>query len=144
MEKCRSLGEYARFAEKSRRCLSEGMEPRIALEAAITDCIDQDILAGFLKKYRPEVLGMLLEEFDVKKYERSLREEGREEGLIQGRKEGLAEGIEKGIEQESGRYSKLVCPLLAEHREQDLERAAKGAEYREHLYEELHIYEPFI
>lgn len=84
MEKCRSLGEYARFAEKSRRCLSEGMEPRIALEAAITDCIDQDILAGFLKKYRPEVLGMLLEEFDVKKYERSLREEGREEGLEQG------------------------------------------------------------
>lgn len=138
MEKCRSLGEYARFAEKSRRCLSEGMEPRIALEAAITECIDQDILAGFLKKYRPEVLGMLLEEFDVKKYERSLREEGREKGLEQG------EGLAEGIEQESGRYSKLVCPLLAEHREQDLERAAKGAEYREHLYEELHIYEPFI
>ncbi len=65
-------------------CLSEGMEPRIALEEAITDCIDQDILAGFLKKYRPEVLGMLLEEFGVKKYERSLREEGREEGLEQG------------------------------------------------------------
>ncbi len=64
----------------------------------------------------------------------------REEKKVWSRGEGLAEGIE----QESGRYSKLVCPLLAEHREQDLERAAKGAEYREHLYEELHIYEPFI
>ena len=31
---------------------------------------------------------MLLEEFDVKKYERSLREEGREEGRELGRKEG--------------------------------------------------------
>ena len=31
---------------------------------------------------------MLLDEFDVKKYERSLREEGREEGLEAGRAEG--------------------------------------------------------
>jgi SOS response regulatory protein OraA/RecX len=35
---------------------------------------------------------MLLEEFDVKKYERSLREEGREEGLEIGLARGLATG----------------------------------------------------
>lgn len=34
-----------------------------------------------LKKYRQEVLGMLLEEFDVEKYERTLKEEGRDEGI---------------------------------------------------------------
>jgi SOS response regulatory protein OraA/RecX len=48
---------------------------------------------------------MLLEEFDVKKYERSLREEGREEGIEIGlarglasvRAEGLASGREEGL-----------------------------------------------
>ncbi|MBD5532348.1 MAG: hypothetical protein HDQ98_09125 [Lachnospiraceae bacterium] len=95
MGKCQVLKEYAAFVELSRRYLSGGMEPKKALEAAITDCIEQNILAGFLRKYRAEVLGMLLEEFDVKKYERTLREEGREEGR----------------EEESARYSTLICAL---------------------------------
>ena len=93
------------------------MKPKKALEAAIEDCIEQDILAEFLRKYRAEVLGMLLEEFDVKKYERSIREEVREE--------------------ESARYSKLICILLEQHREDDLRRAAKEPEYREQLYQEF-------
>lgn len=37
---------------------------------------------------------MLLEEFDVKKYERSLREDGREEGREEGRGEGIRALIE--------------------------------------------------
>ena len=127
MEKCQVLREYAAFVELSRQYLSRGMEPKKALEAAITDCIEQDILAGFLRKYRAEVLGMLLEEFDVKKYERSLREEGREEG------------IEVGREEESARYSKLICVLLEQHREQDLKRAAEDPQYRECLFEEFDI-----
>ena len=131
MEKCQVLREYAAFVELSRRYLAGSREPKQALEAAITDCIEQDILSGFLRKYRAEVLGMLLEEFDVKKYERSLREEGREEGL--------AEGIEKGIEKESERYSRMICVLLAQHREHDLKRAAEDAKYRERLYKELDI-----
>ncbi|MCM1047811.1 MAG: hypothetical protein NC433_05235 [Clostridiales bacterium] len=36
-----------------------------------------------------EVVGMLLEKFDIKKYENSLREEGKEEGKAEGREEGL-------------------------------------------------------
>ena len=63
--KCQVLREYAAFVELSRQYLSGGMEPKKALEAAIADCIEQDILAGFLRKYRAEVLGMLLEEFDL-------------------------------------------------------------------------------
>ena len=119
MEKCQVLREYAAFVELSRQYLSGGMEPKKALEAAITDCIEQDILSEFLRKYRAEVLGMLLEEFDVKKYERSIREEGREE--------------------ESERYSKLICILLEQHRERDLRHAAEDAGYRERLYEEFGI-----
>lgn len=120
MEKCQVLREYAAFVELSRQYLLGGMKPKKALEAAIEDCIEQDILAEFLRKYRAEVLGMLLEEFDVKKYERSIREEVREE--------------------ESARYSKLICILLEQHREDDLRRAAEEPEYREQLYQEFGFY----
>lgn len=126
MEKCQVLREYAIFVELSREYLAGGKKPKAALEAAIEDCIEQDILAGFLRKYRAEVLGMLLEEFDVKKYERSLREEGREEGREEARKE-------------NERYSELICILLEQHREDDLKRAAKNEKYRKQLYEELDL-----
>ena len=53
---------------------------------------------------------MLLEEFDVKKYERSLREEGREEGRKIGREEGREEGHKLGREvgREEGRNLTLI------------------------------------
>ena len=86
---------------------------------------------------------MLLEEFDVKKYERSLREEGREEGRKEGREEGREEGIEvgrkEGQEEESARYSKLICILLEQHREDDLRRVAEETAYRKQLYEEFRL-----
>ena len=43
-------------------------------------------------KNRAEVLGMLLEEFDAEKYERTIRSEGREEGREEGTEEGREEG----------------------------------------------------
>lgn len=92
----------------------------VTIESAVYMVMKNDlafVLAEFLRKYRAEVLGMLLEEFDVKKYERSIREEVREE--------------------ESARYSKLICILLEQHREDDLRRAAKEPEYREQLYQEF-------
>ncbi len=49
-------------------------------------------------KKRAEVLGMLLEEFDAEKYERTIRGEGREEGREEGKKEGLKIGMRLSIE----------------------------------------------
>ena len=48
-----------------------------------------------MRKHRSQVLGSLLEEFDEKKYARTLREEGREAGY--------EAGLERGIEQEKFR-----------------------------------------
>ena len=60
-----------------------------------------------MRKHRSQVLGSLLEEFDEKKYARTLREEGREEGYEVGRTDGFTEGeqrgLERGIEQEKFR-----------------------------------------
>ena len=48
-------------------------------------CIEEGILREFLLRNRAEVLGMLLEEFDAEKYERTIRAEGWEEGKEEGK-----------------------------------------------------------
>ena len=77
------------------------------------------ILEEFLRKYRSEVLGMLLEEFDVKKYERSLREEGVEIGREEGIELGRAEGRDQTLIQQV--YRKYVKNLMVEETAEMLE-----------------------
>ena len=131
MEKCRVLEEYALFVETARQYLAEGMERQEALNLAIEYCIDHGILSEFLRRYRAEVLGMLLEEFDADKYERCLREEGRKEGREEGRKEGLEEGED--------RMASLIEKLLELNRMEDLKRIATDVDYRERLLREFGI-----
>ena len=80
MEKCRILEEYSKLAAVMRERMLTEKETQTALNQAVDYCIENDILKEFLLKNRAEVLGMLLEEFDAEKYERTLRSEGREEG----------------------------------------------------------------
>lgn len=116
MEKCRVLSEYAEFVAILRQYMSE-YKLQKALNMAVDYCIDHDILSEFLNKYRSEVLGMLLEEFDVKKYERTIREEGREEGIVL--------------------INKLNSILIGQNRIEDLKRAAEDPAYQERLIKEL-------
>lgn len=119
MEKCSILKEYAQFIGISRQYVAEGMKRQEALDMAISYCIDHDILSAFLQENRAEVLGMLLEEFDVKKYERSLREEGFEEGIE--------------------RMNKLTCILLEQNRLEDLKRATQEEAFQEKLFHEYNL-----
>ena len=96
MKNCKILREYAAFVDISRQYISEREDRNEALNMAVDHCIEKGILSSFLRKNRAEVLGMLLEEFDAEKYERTLREEGREEGIQEGREEGRREGREIG------------------------------------------------
>ena len=123
MEKCRVLEEYAQFVAVSRRYASDGFKMQEALNRAIEYCIDHDILSDFLKKYRAEVLGMLLEEFDAEKYERSIRRDG----------------IEEGIERGQARISLLYQRLKTDNRIEELMRAIDDAEYREQLLNEYDL-----
>lgn len=117
MEKCRVLSEYAEFVSIARQYIADGYKLNEALNMAIDYCIDHDILSEFLKKYRSEVLGMLLEEFDVKKFVKTMREEGREEGLEL--------------------MSRLAEILINQNRTEDLQRAFKDSEYRKRLLKEI-------
>jgi SOS response regulatory protein OraA/RecX len=96
MKQCKILEEYAKFVAVTKEFTARNSDRQQALNDAIAYCIDHHILEDFLRKYRQEVLGMLLEEFDVKKYERSLREEGIEIGLTRGLATGRAEGLATG------------------------------------------------
>lgn len=84
MEKCRVLKEYSKLVSVIRSYMLVEKDIQTALSRAMDDCIAKDILKEFLQKKRAEVLGMLLEEFDAEKYERTIRGEGREEGLKAG------------------------------------------------------------
>lgn len=121
LAQCSVLEEYAKFVAVSRQYMVDGLNAQEAFGEAIDYCIDHGILYEVLKNYRAEVLGMLLEEFDVEKYERTIRMEGREEG------------IEQGIEQLSG----LTSILLEQNRLQDLKRALKDKKYRDKLFREF-------
>lgn len=63
------------------------MELKEAIDLTVRECIEENILRDFLEQHRRKVCDMCLTEFDEKKYEDVLREEGREEGLAEGRSE---------------------------------------------------------
>lgn len=99
MEKCRMLEEYSEFVSIARDYIHMNQNVEAALTDAMDYCVAHGILEKLLRENRAEVLGMLLEEFDIKKYERTLRGEGREEGREAGREEGRQEGREAGREE---------------------------------------------
>ena len=80
MKKCRVLEEYSQFVAATRDCMLVEKDMQAALNRAVDGCIERGILKEFLLTNRSEVLGMLLEEFDAEKYERTIRSEGREAG----------------------------------------------------------------
>ncbi|MBD5455357.1 MAG: hypothetical protein HDR23_02590 [Lachnospiraceae bacterium] len=84
MEKCKILEEYSNLVATIRDYMAVEKDIQTALNRAVDSCIENGILKEFLLKNRAEVLGMLLEEFDAEKYERTIRSEGREEGSEEG------------------------------------------------------------
>ena len=115
MQGCEMLSQYAQFVAVTREYANRYNNREEAMNAAIEYCIVHGILEDILRKHRSQVLGSLLEEFDEKKYARTLREEGyeagreagyasgKEEGYESGRTDGFSEGercgLERGLEQ---------------------------------------------
>ena len=95
MDSCHVLYEYAVFVAKIKR-YRDSMELKEAIDLAVRECIEENILRDFLEQHRREVCDMCLTEFDEKKYEDVLREEGREEGLAEGRKKEVFMSVQEG------------------------------------------------
>ena len=75
-----------------------------AVERAITECIEEGILADFLEKNRAEAKSVSIYEYDQEKHLQQERNEAREEGKKEGIKEGIrafiADHMEEGIPRE--------------------------------------------
>ena len=134
MKHCRRLEEYSIFVQCVREYIQSEPSVEDALEKAIDTCINQDVLADFLKKHRAEVTNMILTTYDKDLYEKTLKEDAREEGRAEGLMEGRAE-----IRAELNEFKLLNKYLLKAKRYSDLERATEDIEYQKKLLKEFGI-----
>lgn len=131
---CKTLRDYSEYTHRV-RTYAKDMSLADAVERAITECIRDDILADFLRKYRAEAKRVSIYEYDEEKHMQIVKEEGRREGHEEGRREGLKEGLQEGI----ANFAELNRLLLAAGRIDDLRRASEDRDFRERLFEEYGI-----
>ena len=86
MEQCQILREYAQYVAKVREYAREA-DLDTAVEQAVNDCIQNGILAEFLRKNKSEVIAMSIFEYDKEEEERKLREAEYEAGYNSGKRE---------------------------------------------------------
>ena len=90
MARCRTLEEYSILIGRISSNVRNGIPLEQAADTAVQECIRDGILQDFLIKHRSEVVGMLLEEFDMDEYikmeRRDSYEDGHEDGLAEGKR----------------------------------------------------------
>ena len=93
-KKCNALYDYSRFVGKVRRNKESGMETQDAVNRAVDEAIEENLLEGFFKRQKAEVIGMILEEFDEERFKKNMREEGYEDGIVDGKIQKALEAAE--------------------------------------------------
>ena len=83
---CKTLRDYSEYSARV-RLYAQTMTLEAAVELAIDECIENDILAEFLRKNRAEAIKVSIYEYDEEKHIRQVKEEGR----LEGRQEGILE-----------------------------------------------------
>ena len=96
MKRCRTPKEYSIFISRISGYVREDVPLKDAIDTAVQDCIRDHILRDFLLKHRAEVVGMLLEEFDMEEYIKMERRDSYADGLEDGLSKGEAIGLSKG------------------------------------------------
>ena len=94
-EKCKPMHDYMIFVDKVRK-YSQEQTLEDAVEQTIRECMEEDVMADFLKRNRAEVVKMCLYEYDEEKQQEFDREEGKQELL----REQVQKNLEKGYSKE--------------------------------------------
>ena len=97
MEQCQILREYAQYVAKVREYARE-TELDVAVEQAVNDCIQNNILTEFLRKNKSEVIAMSIFEYDKEEEEKKLRKAEFEAGVEAGFKTGIETGIKSMLD----------------------------------------------
>ena len=113
LDRCPVLKEYMIFVDYVRLYLIEyGYEDlEKAINQAIDRCIQEDILADFLKENRAEVVKVTQLDYTFDRQITMEREEAREEGRAEGRAEGEALGTQQEREKIAIKMIKVNKPL---------------------------------
>lgn len=117
-KKCKTLEDYAVYTNLVRR-YAKDMPLREAVERAISECIENDILAKFLTKNKAEAIKVSIYEYDEEKHMRQEREYSREKGRED--------------------VNKLIIKLSELGRTDDIIKAASDSEYQKKLFEEFDL-----
>ena len=88
---CKSLKDYSEYTARVRE-YAQVKPVEEAVEQAISECIQEGIMAEFLKQNRAEAKQVSIYEYDEEKHMRQEREASWEEGREVGREEGKFEG----------------------------------------------------
>ena len=86
MSHCQILKEYSIYVAKV-RSFAEQMPLDDAVQKAVTECIQENILADFLRKNQAEVIAMSIFEYDKVEEEKKLRKAEFDAGVEQGFKQ---------------------------------------------------------
>ena len=116
LEACQLLKEYMLLVNKIRRYTDEYKDINQAVEQAVTECIEENILADFLRKNRAEVIEMCIFEYDDKREKELIRKAEYSEGM----KEGERIGREAGKKEEAERIFKIYQLFRANYTENQI------------------------
>lgn len=101
-KKCKALYDYSSYVNRVKENLKAGMPNREAVSEALDYAIKENLLDGYFKSQKMEVMNMSLTEFNQEEYDRNRRREGMEEGEKLGFERGERSGITIG-KQETAR-----------------------------------------
>ena len=102
LKACKSLQDYSMYVKLVRDGLEKKLPTKDAVKSALDEASSLNLLDGFFKKHKSEILGMCLTEFDQEKYDYSRRMEGYDDGF----EAGISQGVSKGLQQ--GAHDKAV------------------------------------
>lgn len=115
---CKTLADYVEFTSRV-RLYADDMPIEDAVEKVITECIEEGILAEFLKQNRAEAKKMSIYEYDEERQ----------------RQFDKKEGFELGEEH----FAMLTQKLLEAQRTEDLLKATKDKDFRNKLFKEFEL-----
>ena len=96
LDKCKTLYGYSFFVKQVYDNFKACGNIELAVDEAVKECIEGNILRDILQAHRAEVKDMLLTEFDQEEYIELERKDAFDEGKAEGKAEGIAEGIAEG------------------------------------------------
>lgn len=104
----------------------------IAVNEAIDECIQENVLSDFFRKNRSEVVGVCIYEYDEEGHMEVLKEEQYQRGVEDGIQQGINEGIKEGEHKERVRAITSMLELgidkekiLTKYSEEEYEMAVK-------------------